>query len=225
MIGGLSYPAVTRRTRACPAIVNPGTPMGPDRRAAARPPGPPSAGLPPAPASPTISSSTSSSRSWCSAAATAASPIPAARRPPCAAAAMSGSAPGWPSSCAVRCWPLTTGCSGWELEQLVVDGCITKAPCGGQVAGPSPVDRRKQGLKRSILTDADGIPWGQCPLRPTTATTGCWQRPWTPQPLSARCRSGRWCTWTPATTTRPAGRCWLALTWCRAVVKDWGHRW
>jgi transposase len=39
---------------------------------------------------------------------------------------------------------------GLELEHLVVDGCITKAPCGGQVAGPSPVDRRKQGLKRAV---------------------------------------------------------------------------
>jgi transposase len=47
---------------------------------------------------------------------------------------------------------------GLELEQLAVDGCITKAPCGGQVAGPSPVDRRKQGLKRSVATDARGIP-------------------------------------------------------------------
>jgi transposase len=27
---------------------------------------------------------------------------------------------------------------GLELEHLAVDGCITKAPCGGQVAGPSP---------------------------------------------------------------------------------------
>jgi transposase len=49
---------------------------------------------------------------------------------------------------------------GLELEHLAVDGCTTKAPCGGQVAGPSPVDRRKQGLKRSILSDADGIPLG-----------------------------------------------------------------
>jgi hypothetical protein len=24
-----------------------------------------------------------------------------------------------------------------ELEHLAVDGCITKAPCGGQVAGPA----------------------------------------------------------------------------------------
>jgi transposase len=52
---------------------------------------------------------------------------------------------------------------GLELEYLVVDGCITKAPCGGQVAGPSPVDRRKQGLKRSVLTDAGGIPLAALP--------------------------------------------------------------
>jgi transposase len=49
---------------------------------------------------------------------------------------------------------------GLDLEHLAVDGCITKAPCGGQVAGPSPVDRRKQGLKRSLVTDAGGIPLG-----------------------------------------------------------------
>jgi transposase len=49
---------------------------------------------------------------------------------------------------------------GLELEHLAVDGCITKAPCGGQTAGPSPVDRRKQGLKRSTVTEAHGIPLG-----------------------------------------------------------------
>ena len=64
---------------------------------------------------------------------------------------------------------------GLELEQLAVDGCTTKAPCGGQMAGPSPVDRRKQGLKRSTVTEAGGIRWGRCRLRPTTATTGCWR--------------------------------------------------
>jgi transposase len=52
---------------------------------------------------------------------------------------------------------------GLDLEHLAVDGCTTKAPCGGQVAGPSPVDRRKQGLKRSVLTDAGGIPLGAVP--------------------------------------------------------------
>jgi hypothetical protein len=59
---------------------------------------------------------------------------------------------------------------GLELEHLAVDGCTTKAPCGGQTAGPSPVDRRKQGLKRSILTEAGGIPLGAVPAPPTAAT-------------------------------------------------------
>jgi hypothetical protein len=52
---------------------------------------------------------------------------------------------------------------GLELEQLAVDGCTTKAPCGGQTAGPSPVDRRKQGLKRSVAVEAGGIPLAAVP--------------------------------------------------------------
>jgi transposase len=52
---------------------------------------------------------------------------------------------------------------GLETEHLAVDGCITKAPCGGEVAGRSPVDRGKQGLKRSVVTDAGGIPLGAVP--------------------------------------------------------------
>jgi len=49
---------------------------------------------------------------------------------------------------------------GLELGDVAVDGCITKAPCGGERAGPSPVDRRKGGLKRSVATDNYGIPRG-----------------------------------------------------------------
>jgi transposase len=49
---------------------------------------------------------------------------------------------------------------GLELNDLAVDGCITKAPCGGELAGRSPVDRGKQGLKRSTVVDANGIPLG-----------------------------------------------------------------
>jgi len=49
---------------------------------------------------------------------------------------------------------------GLELGDLATDGCITKAPCGGDKAGPSPVDRRKGGLKRSAVTDAKGLPLG-----------------------------------------------------------------
>ena len=52
---------------------------------------------------------------------------------------------------------------GLELAHLAVDGCTTKAPCGGQTAGPSPVDRRKQGLKRSMATEAAGIPLAAVP--------------------------------------------------------------
>jgi len=35
-----------------------------------------------------------------------------------------------------------------------------KAPCGGQKAGRSPVDRGKRGIKRSTAVDAEGIPLG-----------------------------------------------------------------
>jgi hypothetical protein len=47
---------------------------------------------------------------------------------------------------------------GLELDDLAVDGCVTKAPGGGEAAGRSPVDRGKQGLKRSVVTDGVGIP-------------------------------------------------------------------
>jgi transposase len=47
---------------------------------------------------------------------------------------------------------------GLDLDDLAVDGCITKAPNGGEVAGRCPVDRGKQGLKRSVLTEGAGLP-------------------------------------------------------------------
>ena len=49
---------------------------------------------------------------------------------------------------------------GLGLEDLCIDGCIVKAPCGGQAAGPSPVDRGEQGTKRSVMTEGHGIPVG-----------------------------------------------------------------
>jgi hypothetical protein len=49
---------------------------------------------------------------------------------------------------------------GLELSEVAVDCCITKAPCGGQKAGKSPVDRGKRGIKRSVAVDAEGIPLG-----------------------------------------------------------------
>jgi len=71
---------------------------------------------------------------------------------------------------------------GLQLEDIAVDGCITKAPCGGELAGPSPVDRAKQGTKRSVVVDGQGIPLGIVPaaanahdsplLAPTLDTLG-----------------------------------------------------
>jgi Transposase DDE domain len=49
---------------------------------------------------------------------------------------------------------------GLELSDVAVDGCITKAPRGGEKAGKSPIDRGKQGIKRSTAVDAKGIPIG-----------------------------------------------------------------
>ena len=49
---------------------------------------------------------------------------------------------------------------GLELADVAVDTCITKAPCGGERAGPSPAGRRKGGLKRSVATEDHGIPLG-----------------------------------------------------------------
>ena len=49
---------------------------------------------------------------------------------------------------------------GLEPLEVAVDCCITKAPCGGEKAGRSPVDRGKRGLKRSVVVDGRGIPLG-----------------------------------------------------------------
>lgn len=49
---------------------------------------------------------------------------------------------------------------GLEPSELAVDSCITKAPCGGEKAGRSPVDRGKRGIKRSVVVDGSGIPLG-----------------------------------------------------------------
>lgn len=49
---------------------------------------------------------------------------------------------------------------GLDLQDLVVDGCITMVPCGDEAAGGSPVDRGKQDTKNSLLVDGEGIPSG-----------------------------------------------------------------
>ena len=66
---------------------------------------------------------------------------------------------------------------GLDLDDIVVDGCITKAPCGGEKAGRSPVDRGKQGLKRSTLAVACRSP--SSPPAPIAMTPRSWRPRWT----------------------------------------------
>jgi transposase len=47
---------------------------------------------------------------------------------------------------------------GLLVQEIAAGGCITKAPGGGECAGRSPVDRGKQGMKRSSMVEGHGIP-------------------------------------------------------------------
>jgi transposase len=47
-----------------------------------------------------------------------------------------------------------------DWSWLSMDAAMTKAPLGGEKVGPNPTDRAKSGAKRSLLTEANGIPIG-----------------------------------------------------------------
>src|ERR1043165_3872927 len=47
---------------------------------------------------------------------------------------------------------------GLDWSWLAMDGAMTKAPLGGERTGRNPTDRGKLGAKRSVLTEANGIP-------------------------------------------------------------------
>ena len=47
---------------------------------------------------------------------------------------------------------------GIDWSWLSVDGAMVKSPLGGKKSGPNPTDRAKKGLKRSMASDARGIP-------------------------------------------------------------------
>lgn len=49
---------------------------------------------------------------------------------------------------------------GLDRQWQSVDGAMTKAPLGGENTGKNPTDRGKLGSKRSVQTDAAGIPIG-----------------------------------------------------------------
>jgi hypothetical protein len=49
---------------------------------------------------------------------------------------------------------------GIDCRWLSMDGAMSKAPLGGEKTGPNPTDRAKDGTKRRLLTEANGIPVG-----------------------------------------------------------------
>src|SRR2546423_1397633 len=58
------------------------------------------------------------------------------------------------------CWACRDEAQARVLMIIGLLQSMITAACGGQRAGPAPVDRRKGGLKRSVATDGYGIPLG-----------------------------------------------------------------
>ena len=56
--------------------------------------------------------------------------------------------------------PVCDALKGLDWTWLARDGAMGKAPLGGGKTGPSPTDRGKRGVKRSLLTDGRGVPLG-----------------------------------------------------------------
>jgi transposase len=102
---------------------------------------------------------------------------------------------------------------GLELGHLAVDGCITKAPCGGQTAGPSPVDRRKQGLKTLDGHRSDWDPTGGASRPGHHRDDGLLEATLDAIGMVGMLPPSQSCTWMPATTTSPAERSWPSGGW------------
>jgi putative transposase len=49
---------------------------------------------------------------------------------------------------------------GIDWSFLSMDGAMTKAPLAGDKTGPNPTDRAKKGVKRSLLTEGQGVAIG-----------------------------------------------------------------
>ncbi len=97
---------------------------------------------------------------------------------------------------------------GLVLTELAVDGCITKAPGGGECAGRSPVDRGKQGMKRSLIVDRHGIPLDRVLAPASRHDSPLLPPPWTNSAAWARCPMTSGSTSTPGMTPRPPARNW-----------------
>jgi transposase len=45
-----------------------------------------------------------------------------------------------------------------DLDTVIIDGVTVRAFGGGEATGPSPVDRRRPGTKRTVMADEAGVP-------------------------------------------------------------------
>jgi len=96
---------------------------------------------------------------------------------------------------------------GLELGDLAVDGCITKAPCGGDAAGRSPSTAANKAASAPRSPRPAASRWARWPPGPTATTRRCSAPPWTPWTGSGHSRSSQRCTWTAAMTAPPPARC------------------
>src|SRR5829696_4314657 len=64
---------------------------------------------------------------------------------------------------------------------LILDSCSVRAKRGGDLTGPNPTDRAKQGTKYNVAVDGDG----------------CRSRVWRPRPMSTTRWSSSACSWPP----------------------------
>lgn len=96
---------------------------------------------------------------------------------------------------------------GLQMADLAVDGCITKAPCGGEKAGRSPVDlKEKEESNARVWWTREASLWGVSSLRPTVTTRHCWRPPSTRWSHLRSCQIKRACIWIVPTTRRsPVG--------------------
>jgi hypothetical protein len=90
---------------------------------------------------------------------------------------------------------------GLNAGDLAVDGYITKAPCGGEAAGCSPVDSSKRVLEAFGGQRRRRDPAGAGSSHPSALMTRrCWHPPWNLLPGWCHCPNRPRCTWTRATT-------------------------
>lgn len=62
---------------------------------------------------------------------------------------------------------------GLKLDNVAVGGCLTKAPCGGEILGRNLTDRRKSGIERSTSQMRAACRWVSSSHRRTGATPHC----------------------------------------------------